>query len=730
MSNVSPFIKPINIQGGSFYTMSSASEDLAFTFNNDGKQFKFSKYALLNIPDIKRPIYPTPNQENVVQLDVIPGAFAQVTNDKSQNMLLAESFQNYALNLETMCTQYPTYDVSTLQNVSERVFFKWLKEIGALRFREASTIESPLTAGLRFTEEVESDYYTRVVKYIGEIDVVNSVKNAADAYSEIYVHVPTKDGATPLVLFKSVNDKSYFPGQNLINAPKDPLNTEFIVGRTPESVNPAGLNTYAYFDSDTGTYGASAGLEVADVPYPTSTGYTLFKYNENIGIYSVGWWFTYPEANSYWTEPEAITGSFDDPGNDCYLLKGRREDDTIAEISYKRSRLDGIQLDFKIENYYPIASNSAINSFSDFNGLAETTSFDFNAVLVYYDITDVSTGETATNLFGILFLDNVEDSAGGGGSIPRLSKYKPNRITGLNGNSFGFKINLKFDINSEQTAIVSAVNEYAPFSMQLFVEALNELQSSADTLTGQNDVVEQLITEVKELQGLVYDSDDIQEIQSRLKVLEDQIVAAGAIFENSSDVLELIQRNYNEILNIYQNNTSVTVAYNTDVIQHGDGILVDKNTPNQVIIKNTRQGYTIDRSPIYNILTTFTSTPSAWTKEISLSKYGNYMKLSNGEPVTVDRDIKIYINDSEIKWSNGQTFKIVIDHNYPIDMSSNGSFDIMIYTDALDTLNTGETYSKLVGRISSNQMSTRNGIAQLEIICIDKDMYTFTYDLI
>src|SRR5690606_6766298 len=126
---------------------------------------------------------------------------------------------------------------------------------------------------------------------------------------------------------------------------------------------------------------------------------------------------------------------------------------------------------FKIENYYPIASNSAINSFSDFNGLAETTSFDFNAVLVYYDITDVSTGETATNLFGILFLDNVEDSAGGGGSIPRLSKYKPNRITGLNGNSFGFKINLKFDINSEQTAIVSAVNEYAPFSMQLFVEA-------------------------------------------------------------------------------------------------------------------------------------------------------------------------------------------------------------------------------------------------------------------
>lgn len=711
--------------------MSSASEDLSFTFNNDGKQFKFSKYALLNIPDIKRPNYETPNQENVIQLDIIPGAYAQVTNDKSQNLLLAESFQNYVLNLETMFTQYSSYDVNTLQNVSERVFFKWLKEIGALRFEEASTLESPLTAGLRFTEETSSEKYNRVVQYVSEIDVINSVKNSADAYSEIYIHVPTKDGATPLVLFKSVEDESYFPTQNLINAPADPLNTEYIVGRTPSSVNPAGLNTLAYFDSDYGNYGvgATVGLTSGDVSYPVSTGYTLFKYDEATGLYTVGWWYPYPEANSYWTQPDAISGTFDDPGNDFFLLKGRKEDNTTSEITYQRSRLDGIQLDFNTDNYYPIASNPSIKSFSDFNALPETPTFDFNAVLVYYDITDVSTGETATNLFGILFLDNVEDSVTGG-SIPRLKKYKPNRITGLNGNSFGFKINLKFDINSEQAAIVTAVNEYAPFSMQLFVEALNELQSSADTLTGQNDVVQQLITEVKSLEGLIYDTNDLNEIQTRLGIIEDQLTTAGAIFENSQTVLELIQRNYDEILNIYKNETSVTVSYNTDAIVSGSGIIIDKNTPNQIVIKNIEQDYTIDSSPLYNILTQFTNTPSAWTKVLPLKIFGNYMKISNGEAVTVDRDINIYINDSEIRWSNGQSFKIVIDHNFPIDMSSNGSFDINIYTDALDRLNTGATYSKMIGRISSNQMSTRNGVAQLEIICIDKDAYTFTYDLI
>ena len=168
--NVSPFIRPIQVQGGTFFTMSSASEDLGSSFNNDGKQFKFSKYALLNIPNIDRPKYPAPNQENVIQLDAIPGAFQYVVDSKTYNTMLAESFQNYALNLETMLTQYSTYNVNSLQTVAERVFFKWIKEMGGIRFREASTAESPLTAGLRFTEEDSSQNYTRVVQYISEID--------------------------------------------------------------------------------------------------------------------------------------------------------------------------------------------------------------------------------------------------------------------------------------------------------------------------------------------------------------------------------------------------------------------------------------------------------------------------------------------------------------------------------------------------------------------------------
>ena len=728
--NVSPFIRPVQVQGGTFYTFSSASEDLGFTFNNDGKQFNFSKYALLNIPEIKRTNHDSTNpfnQENYVQLDTIPGAFTYVNNSKTQNMMFAESFQNYVLNLETMITQYPTYDAISLQTESEKIFFKWLKETGALRFREATSVESPLTAGFRLTEEDFSSKYNKVVQYIGEIDVVNSVKNKADSFSEVYVHIPTKDGATPLVLFKSMQTLSYFPAQNLINVPSDPLAIEYIVGRDSSSVNPAGLIANAFFDSNLSTYGQATTIGAAEsvITPPTGENYQLFKYDTSSSQYVVNWWFPYPEANSYWTQPAATSGTFDDPRNDAFLLKG-----SAKQVYFQRSRTDGLMLDFNTANYYPIASNPAIKTFSDFNSLPETNTFDFNAVLVYYDLIDVSTNETATNLFGVLFLDNVEDTSTGGGTIPRLRKYKPNRITGLNGNSFGFKINLKFDINSEDAAIVSAVNEYAPYSMQLFVDALNQLQASADTLTNQTASVEQLTTEVDSLKGLIYNSTDLEELNQRLIIVENELLTAGAIFENSQIVLDLIQRNYDEILNIYANKTSVTVSYNTDVLVAGEGVVLDKNTPNQVIIKNSEQSYTLDSSPIFNILTTFTNTPAAWVKTVLLKKFANYFKISNGAATLFDRDVYVYIDDTEQRWSNGQAYKLVIDHLYPMDMYTNGSFDLIVYTDAIDRLNTGQTYSKLIGRISSTEFSEKNGHAQLEIICIDKDTYSFTYDVL
>jgi hypothetical protein len=632
-----------------------------------------------------------------------------------------------------MVTSYPTYDSDTLQTVSERVFFKWLKEIGAIRFDEASTQQSPLTAGLRFTEEGSSSIYNRVVQYVGEIDIVNSLKSTADAYSEVYINVPTKDGATPLVLFKSTSDTNYFPGQNLVNSPADPLNTEFLYGRDYNQTNPAGLDTHAFFDSDYQNYGigATPGATVGNLPVITTPGeYQLLKYNDVTGQYEVDWWFPYPEANSYWTQPAASSGTFDDWGNDSYMIRGVKDGTSNSvDIKFKRSRTDGIGIDFNPSNYVPISSNPALKGFSDFNSIPESVSFEFNTVLVYYDVEDISTGNSATNLFGVLFLDDVKDTLTGGSYIPRLQKYKPNRITGLNGNSFGFKINLKFDTSTSQASVVSAVNEYAPFSMHVFLDAMNRMQNVTNIMLANQSKFLDLQLQINQLTDIVTGGTEISTINDKIASIQTQLEAAKLMFDNSEEIMNLLQKNYQEILNIYNNKTSVNMTYDLDPVKQGPGIEVDKSVPNEITVTNINQDYNIPSSPISNILTDFTPTSLQWEKIFKLNQFTNYVKLSNGAATQFNRDVAIYIDDSIVKWKKGQVLKIVIDQFFPMDMYTLGSYDLVVFTDALDKTASGTNYSVEIGRIFSSDFYKAEGAPSIEIICIDPVAYTFTYDL-
>ncbi len=251
-----PFIRPLQVQGGTFYAFSSAAEDLSFTFNNSINKFKFSKFALLNIPEINSgdPL------GNSLKLNAPDSAFIdKATNagqiiTTNQNVNFSQSFQSYCLNLETTILSGNDYDSTLKQNVSERVFWKWLKELGGIRFQPASSSQVVSTLdqntvitvnGLPQTEKryVEGDptggtgsfgltgaTYDRVVQYIGNLDIVNSVKNNNNTYSEVYVLVPTMDGNTPTVLFKNVVDPNYPMDFAWTNNPTDPLNDEYLTG--------------------------------------------------------------------------------------------------------------------------------------------------------------------------------------------------------------------------------------------------------------------------------------------------------------------------------------------------------------------------------------------------------------------------------------------------------------------------------------------------------------------
>jgi uncharacterized protein (UPF0147 family) len=76
-----------------------------------------------------------------MQFDTIDGMIWNGGLKADPNINFTESFQNYALNLEELIISDSDFDNTIRRSVAERVFFKWLKETGAMRFRAATALE-------------------------------------------------------------------------------------------------------------------------------------------------------------------------------------------------------------------------------------------------------------------------------------------------------------------------------------------------------------------------------------------------------------------------------------------------------------------------------------------------------------------------------------------------------------------------------------------------------------
>lgn len=713
---VAPLIRPIRLQGGTFYTFSSAAEDLSFSLNSADKKFKFSKFALLNIPNLQS----NPGAVNYAGLSNVPGAYSVIDGSKTDNDYFAESFQNYCLNLESMITSASGYDPFQDRTVTERVFFKWLKEIGAVRFRSASTQELSSTSfGPNFTEENESENYQRVVKYIGDINIVNTVRNNNNAFSEVYIYIPTSHGNTPVVMFEPIDDVNYSPGMYFTNDPANPLAAEYLYGRDVNTVQPAGLSTLAFFDSDTFTF------TVSD---PDGNTGDYYFYDPNTQSYILQgdagfqWWFANPIANTYFLEAT----EFGDPTNDEFKIES-----ITKTVTYKRSRLDGISLNFNTEAYAGIDPAQGITDFGKYNESYSSANFEFNTVLVYYDVYDPADPTNATtNLFGVLYLDNVDPTTTGG-YIPRLTKYKPNALTGDNGNSYAFRINLKFDVNAQDSAVEVSINDYNPYSLQLYMDALNEMIQATTILEQNNAAMAELQTQVANLQNLVLNDADINQINSRITEISNTLSANLSVFANTENILRLIQRNYDEINNIYQGKTSLNIAYNVDVLGAGQGISLDKSSAGSVVISANQQEFNIGPKPLVSVANDFTQNPETYSYNTDLLPFSNYLKITDGSagvPYEIDRDVVIYINDTLQKWQKGQSIRISF--TYGLDMSNNnGNFNFIVYTDAQDTLNTGSTYSAEAAFVTYQDFSNKGDAPTIEIVCLDPTTYQFSVDI-
>ena len=679
-------LQPLKVQGGTFYTFASAAKDISKTFTDDNARFVFSKYALLDLPKVKTP---SNDNNNIVwqALDAYGGgatAGSQIATDfgLDNNYNFAQAFQSYALNFEQLVLASrnnfnEAYDENILSTCSERIFWHYLKNLNGIRWNVANqTNQSSIPD--RFVEEPNNiggtqSHYQQVVKYLGDIEIINNISRGGDSYSEIYIHVPTSHGNTPTVLFKSWEDKNYKPNESWEGEPGGAL-----YGRSI-GFGPYGLANDAFYDDmSTDTYQLG----------PT------FGNASNVSC-------------TAWTGVA--------PG---------------TPIPVVISSLDGVSLDFNPENYWHIENDNALSSIGDYNASAMSSDFEFNICLIYYDTYDVSNPENfARNLYGILVIDDYENGIIES-DLKHFTKFKPNPVTKLNGNSYGLKLNLKFDTSTDNVGVETVIREDLTFGMDLFADASVRLQESADMFIQQKLDLINIERRLETLEQYYFTQDTIDLLNNQIATLQANLNNAELNFASETTLLDLIRQNSDDINDILSGKVNVNLTYNTDVIQPGPGIEVDNSVPNQISIGNKVQDYYTFMQCLnmpnaylqYSVLNGIFPGASADGNRLLLGEYTNYFRnVGATAPVFID-NLTINIDDTNIKWKKGQSIRIVFEDDIDI-----GPYDINIKTDAQDTKGNG-VYGILVGTLNLSNLVTTKPI--IEVICVDESTYTFYIDVI
>jgi hypothetical protein len=173
------------------------------------------------------------------------------------------------------------------------------------------------------------------------------------------------------------------------------------------------------------------------------------------------------------------------------------------------------------------------------------------------------------------------------------------------------------------------------------------------------------------------------------------------------------------------------MSYNIDVLSNGPGIFIDKSSAGSIRIDNANQAFNLGVKPIISITGEFSTNPSSYSYVHPLINFTNYVKITDGDPgipYVVDRDVIIYVNDSDFTWKAGQTFRISF--KYGLDLqNTNGNFNFIVYTDASDKLNTGFPYSAEAAYVTYLDFESKGNSPIIEVICIDPQTYQFAVDI-
>ena len=646
-----PLIRIPQEQGGTMYAFSSAARDLTRAYYNPDVVFEYSKFALLDLPVVSAPSPGSTN--NYIQFENLfeggpVGAGVAPSYDPdtvdNANVHFAQTFQNYALNLENFILNDDDFDNTLYSSDSEKIFFKWLNHLGAFRVKPA-TSQQASTGFVRSIEEDDSTdtgaEYSKVVRYIGNVDVSNDKNYQGETYNEVFVNVPSHVGYTPNVLFKSTD-------YNTTDTRYQPLT--YINGRDGQVHPDANLNLESLADSNDGTISID----------------TNSVYN-----YGIEW------------NPSA---------------------------------------------YSKIVNDKKMNDLFDYS--KRGGDFRFNAILVYYDLYSKSNpANKETNLYGVIILDNWKQDPGSTGwYIPELTKYKPNEITGLNGNAFALKLNVKFNSSLDNVGIEKNINDYSTFSMDIFFDSTSALENASKVLADANHRYNDLSSRLEEVENLFLTAIDRENLSKRMEEVEQSLQRAALNFKDSESILDLISSTNKRLNEIVNGTIPTEVQYNTDVIAAGDGTSIDKSIKGKIKVHNSNYGYALNEVSSYDFNTkqitevvganskynpVLSASEGIWTR---VKKYDNLVRIYL-EQEDFGNDLNIYLDDSINSPKKGQIIKLAFrDKIYNLDNNK-----INIYTDK----NKG-----WILKASINSEELVSDKPYIELICVDEINKTFELDII
>lgn len=622
------------------YAFSSAARDLTRAYYNPDINFEYSKFALIDIPVVSTPS----NGENFIQFEnLYQASGVSYTADGNANVDFAQTLQNYALNFENFILTDDDFDNALYSTDAEKIFFKYLHHLGAFEVQNATSQQ--VVSGYSRAIEIEDttntgNNYSRVVKYIGNIDVSNDKNYQGNTYNEIFVNVPSSVGYTPEILFKST-----------------PYNT-------------------------------------------TATAYQPdFEINGRSGQ-------THP-----------------DPFLNLFALG----DNNDGEIDLDPVDLYNYGIEWNSTLYAKIATDPTLNNFLEYS--KRGGDFRFNAILVYYDLYSKSNiANKSTNLYGVLILDNFKDDpASTGMLIPELTKYKPNDVTGLNGNAFALKLNVKFNSSLDNVGVEANINDYSTFSMDIFLDTTTALENAAKLLVDAGNAYAAIAQRVSDLENLMAYSNST-DFSERITTLETAIENATLNFASSTSILDMITSVNTRLNQIISGVIPTEIQYNTNVLGAGNGMKIDKSNPSMIKIINDNNGYALNSVFDYDFLAGTSGSLIAPTNLFNLNltasnglitrikPFENLIRI-NTNTGTMTGDLNIYLDDSINSWKNGQIIKFSFRNQLP----NLGTYKINIFTDK----NNGYV---LKAYIDSNNILSQK--PYFELICVDEINKTFELEII